>query len=90
LSALPFGRYQKVQLRYLDSPMETMHLNGVESHERFHDNFFVFKHGGSGSNFGEHGGKMIVRVKTLLGKHYCSEFDDSFRPEPYEHRAWRC
>lgn len=80
--------FAKIQMRYLDSPMEWMEMNGQMSHKRWHDNFFEFTSGGSGFDF--RNGKIQVRVMSQLGTMYCGEIDRAMRTENYEYPAWKC
>jgi hypothetical protein len=80
--------YAKVQARYLDSPMDTMELDGSSSQERYHDNFFIFQAGGAGFEFND--GNMLVKVRSLLGTQYCGKIDRSLQAEPHEYSMWKC
>lgn len=81
--------FAKVQGRYLDSPMEWVEINGQRSHNRFHDNFFVFQADGNGFNFDQNG-KIFVKFQSTLGTTYCGQVDQNMQPEDYEYPAWVC
>lgn len=82
--------YAKIQMRYLDSPMESMELNGVSSTWRYHDNFFVFFANSNNKLEPQADGFFYIKARTVLGKTYCGKFDSRMQAEPYEYSAWAC
>lgn len=84
------SHYIKAQMRYLDSPMESMELNGKQSTWRFHDNFFVFFAETGQTLQPKEDGLYHIKVRTVLGKTYCGTFDSSMNAEPFEYGAWAC
>jgi hypothetical protein len=80
--------YAKVQMRYLDGPMEYMEMNGHRSPERYSDNHFVFQNMGP-FQF-DSNGEISVKVKSTRGTMYCAKFNKEFKGQPYEYSAWKC
>lgn len=81
--------YMKVQFRYGDSPMAKVLMDGVESYERTHDNYFVFRRDGDGFHAGDDH-VFYFEMWTMLGRKYCGNVDTNFMAEPYEYHAWDC
>lgn len=81
--------YMKVQFRYNDSPMEKVIMDGEESFERTHDNYYVFYRPGDGYDAGSDG-TFNLEMWTVLGRKYCGKIDTEFKAQPYEYHAWDC